>query len=106
MCGGVLTADFQIDHITPLHRGGAHEIENMQPLHPRCHAIKNSWEQRGGLTMSATVGGALGDNSSPNEPGLDCDGLGQRPPTRSNWKDPCRGAFENPAQTISVTQSR
>ena len=44
-CGKMLGADFQIDHIVPLHLGGEHCISNMQPLHPHCHAKKNSEEQ-------------------------------------------------------------
>ena len=44
-CGKMLGADFQIDNIVPLHLGGEHCISNMQPLHPHCHATKNSEEQ-------------------------------------------------------------
>ena len=44
-CGKMLGADFQIDHIVPLHMGGEHSLSNMQPLHPQCHAKKNSEEQ-------------------------------------------------------------
>ena len=51
-CGKTLGPDFQTDHIIPLHQGGRHEIENMQPLHPRCHALKNSREQSGARTIS------------------------------------------------------
>ena len=45
MCGEILGPDFQVDHIIPLHQGGGHSIDNFQPLHPRCHAKKNSREQ-------------------------------------------------------------
>lgn len=46
LCSKQLGADFHVDHITPLHLGGAHDIKNFQPLCPPCHAIKTSQEQR------------------------------------------------------------
>ena len=45
ICRKQLASDFHIDHVTPLHLGGAHEIHNFQPLCPGCHARKNSREQ-------------------------------------------------------------
>ena len=45
VCKKQLASDFHIDHVTPLHLGGAHEIHNFQPLCPGCHARKNSREQ-------------------------------------------------------------
>ena len=45
-CNEMLTSDWEIDHVIPTHRGGAHDISNMQALHRRCHQMKNSLEQR------------------------------------------------------------
>ena len=45
-CGELLTEDFEIDHHIPLHNGGSNDIQNLKPLHKRCHLLKNSLEQR------------------------------------------------------------
>ena len=45
-CNEMLTSDWEIDHIVPLHRGGSHDMSNTQCLHRRCHQMKNSIEQR------------------------------------------------------------
>ena len=45
-CGELLTSDWEVDHVIPLHRGGAHDISNFAALHRRCHQMKNSIEQR------------------------------------------------------------
>ena len=48
MCDELLTEDFEVDHIVPLHRGGSfdNDIDSLQALHKRCHLLKNSFEQR------------------------------------------------------------
>ena len=45
-CNEMLTSDWEIDHVVPLRRGGAHDTSNFQALHRRCHQMKNSLEQR------------------------------------------------------------
>ncbi len=45
-CKGMLTSDWEIDHVIPLHRGGTHDLSNFAALHRRCHQMKNSLEQR------------------------------------------------------------
>ncbi len=48
MCGELLTEDYEVDHIIPLHRGGSfdNDIDSLQVLQKRCHLLKNSLEQR------------------------------------------------------------
>jgi hypothetical protein len=48
MCGELLSEDYEIDHIVPLHRGGSfdNDIDSLQAIHKRCHLFKNSLEQR------------------------------------------------------------
>ena len=45
-CGRV-SVDLEIDHIVPLHLGGAETDENRQSLCPVCHAEKNAEEAEG-----------------------------------------------------------
>ena len=45
-CGELLTEDFEVDHHISLQNGGSDDIENLRPLHKRCHLLKNSLEQR------------------------------------------------------------
>ena len=45
-CGELLTEDFEVDHHISLQNGGSNDIENLRPLHKRCHLLKNSLEQR------------------------------------------------------------
>jgi 5-methylcytosine-specific restriction endonuclease McrA len=41
ICGKPIhTADFQVDHIVPLARGGEHSYANTQVAHPKCNLIK------------------------------------------------------------------
>ena len=47
MCEKLLQEDWEIDHIVSLQRGGSNDLSNLQALHKRCHAYKNSIEQRG-----------------------------------------------------------
>lgn len=37
---GKTTRATEIDHILPLHKGGGHQLENLQPLCSDCHADK------------------------------------------------------------------
>jgi 5-methylcytosine-specific restriction protein A len=41
-CGGAAS---QVDHITPLSRGGTNDRENLQPLCHSCHSRKTALEQ-------------------------------------------------------------
>ena len=45
-CGELLTEDFEVDHHISLQNGGSDDIQNLRPLHKRCHLLKNSLEQR------------------------------------------------------------
>ena len=45
-CGELRTEDFEVDHHISLQNGGSDDIENLRPLHKRCHLLKNSLEQR------------------------------------------------------------
>ena len=45
-CGELLTEDFEVDHHISLQNGGSDDIQNLRPLHKRCHLLKNSVEQR------------------------------------------------------------
>ena len=45
-CGELLTEDFEVDHRISLQNGGSNDIQNLRPLHKRCHLLKNSLEQR------------------------------------------------------------
>lgn len=47
MCGEILQEDWEVDHVLSLQRGGGNDLSNLQALHKRCHAYKNSVEQRG-----------------------------------------------------------
>ena len=42
---GLVTVQFEIDHIVPLHLGGAESDENRQLLCIKCHAIKTANEE-------------------------------------------------------------
>jgi len=46
VCGRV-TVDGEVDHLTPLHLGGAESDENRQWLCLECHAAKTEREERG-----------------------------------------------------------
>lgn len=35
----------EVDHIIPLHLGGGHDFDNLQPLCRRCHAAKTETER-------------------------------------------------------------
>ena len=45
VCGRV-TAQGQVDHITPLHLGGAESDENRQWLCKECHGLKSEQEEK------------------------------------------------------------
>ena len=44
-CEELLTSTFEIDHVVPLHLGGADEELNLQPLCVACHAQKTQAER-------------------------------------------------------------
>ena len=47
-CGRVRVAsDLEVDHIVPLHLGGAESDENRQCLCRECHAVKSAGEEKG-----------------------------------------------------------
>lgn len=45
-CGGMLDAIYELDHVTPLHRGGTNHLENAQALCYACHGMKTFQEER------------------------------------------------------------
>ena len=45
-CGELLQEDYEIDHHISLQNGGSDDIQNLRPLHKRCHLLKSSLEQR------------------------------------------------------------
>ena len=47
ICGKMLDASWETDHIVPLSRGGTNELSNLQPLHRNCHQMKSSQEATG-----------------------------------------------------------
>lgn len=44
---GCVSVNLEVDHIIPLHLGGADSDENRQSLCHDCHAIKSAEEERG-----------------------------------------------------------
>jgi hypothetical protein len=44
-CNLLLTAFYEVDHITELWRGGTNEEHNLQALHRECHAAKGHRER-------------------------------------------------------------
>jgi 5-methylcytosine-specific restriction endonuclease McrA len=44
-CKALLDETFEIDHATPLFRGGTNNERNLQALCKRCHAMKSAVEQ-------------------------------------------------------------
>lgn len=42
VCGNEVEADFDIDHVVPLTRGGRHEYANVQLAHRGCNASKGN----------------------------------------------------------------
>ena len=51
---GRVRAAADVDHIVPLHRGGADAVENLQPLCRPCHAVKTAAER--GVRMRPAIG--------------------------------------------------
>lgn len=45
MCKQILDANFETDHIIPLHQGGSNDISNLQSLCPNCHSRKTLEER-------------------------------------------------------------
>ena len=56
ICGDRLQESaYEIDHIQPLCKGGADEIDNMRLLHPVCHSMATSQLRNGGGVHSRTL---------------------------------------------------
>jgi len=47
ICGRVSATELVVDHIVPLHLGGAESDENRQALCSDCHAKKSEQEEKG-----------------------------------------------------------
>lgn len=47
VCGRVSARDLVVDHVVPLHLGGAESDENRQALCPECHDAKSAREEEG-----------------------------------------------------------
>ena len=45
MCGLMLDANYEVDHIIPLCEGGTNKIDNLQALHAPCHSKKTFFDQ-------------------------------------------------------------
>ena len=41
-CGKRMPKGMHLDHVRPLSRGGRHDVSNLQPLCPSCHAEKGN----------------------------------------------------------------
>ena len=49
ICGDILDAGWETDHIVPLSRGGTNDLSNLQPVHRvPCHQMKSSREATAG----------------------------------------------------------
>jgi 5-methylcytosine-specific restriction protein A len=46
VCGRV-SVDLEVDHVVPLHLGGAESDENRQSLCHECHELKSAEEEKG-----------------------------------------------------------
>ena len=46
-CSEVLPSCFQVDHVTPLWKGGSNDADNLRALCPTCHATKTQAEWGG-----------------------------------------------------------
>lgn len=44
-CGQMLSAWFEVDHITPLYRGGSNHVDNLVALCRNCHGKKTAMEK-------------------------------------------------------------
>ena len=42
MCATIVNANYEIDHKTPLYRGGSNTLPNLQCLCPDCHRTKTA----------------------------------------------------------------
>ena len=47
-CGTISVTDMEVDHITPVSRGGTDDMTNLRALCRRCHATKTAREGRRG----------------------------------------------------------
>ena len=41
-CNSLLDCSYEVDHITPLYKGGSNEVENLQALCRNCHGKKTA----------------------------------------------------------------
>ena len=72
MCHEMLDATYEVDHIIPLHRGGADHVDNCWALHTECHKKKTQREEieRVRADQTRRVAGA--------SPSLECTRCGLR----------------------------
>jgi 5-methylcytosine-specific restriction endonuclease McrA len=64
MCGEKILAEFQIDHSTPLHHGGAHHPNNWMVVHVECHKAKTKLD----VKASAKIKRIIKADTEPKKP--------------------------------------
>jgi 5-methylcytosine-specific restriction endonuclease McrA len=47
ICGCLLDETYEVDHISPLYKGGTNELNNLMALDPICHRKKTNADRRG-----------------------------------------------------------
>ena len=55
-CGTLVSANYEVDHVVPLFRGGGNEMENLRCLCPDCHRTKTAEDRRGGAIAGVRDG--------------------------------------------------
>lgn len=52
MCGKMLDETYEVDHVTPLYKGGSNNMDNLMALDPICHRKKTNADR---LNLAANV---------------------------------------------------